>query len=53
MANNCKHLVEYSQQVPAPFGPGTVSEPLWDCRIDSESEDCSKECPDYEENPNA
>ena len=45
---NCKHAIEYSQQVPVPFGIGTCSEPLCDCAIESESEDCSENCIDYE-----
>ena len=48
MVNNCKHLIEDSQQVPTPFGIGTVSEPLLDCRIESESEECDENCKDYE-----
>ena len=48
MINKCKHLVEYSQQVPTPFGSGTVNEPLLDCRIESESEECDENCKDYE-----
>ena len=45
---NCKHAIEYSQQVPVPFGIGTCSESLCDCAIESESEDCSENCIDYE-----
>ena len=51
MVNNCKHLIEDSQQVPTPFGSGTVSEPLLDCRIESESEECDENCKDYEPKP--
>lgn len=47
----CKHFKEYSQSVPTPFGSGNSSEPLSDCVIESASEDCTVECPDYEENP--
>ena len=46
---NCNHFRSYSQSVPIPFGPGSCSEPLGDCAIESESEDCCLECPDYEE----
>ena len=46
---NCKHFRGYSQSVPTPFGSGNCSEPLGDCAIESESEDCCLACPDYEE----
>jgi hypothetical protein len=46
---NCKHFIDSSQQVPMPFGSGTCSEPLGDCVIESESEDCTIDCPDYQE----
>lgn len=46
---NCKHFRGYSQSVPMPFAPGNCSEPLGDCAIESESEDCCLKCPDYEE----
>lgn len=45
----CKHFREYSQSVPMPFGSGNCSEPIGDCAIESESEDCTLDCPDYEE----
>lgn len=45
----CKHFREYSQSVPMPFGSGSCSETLGDCAIESESENCTFECPDYEE----
>jgi len=46
---NCKHFRGYSQSVPVPFGIGFCQEPLGDCAIESESEDCTIDCPDYEE----
>lgn len=46
---NCKHFRAYSQQVPMPFGSGSCSEELGDCAIESESEDCTLNCPDYAE----
>lgn len=45
----CKHFREYSQSVPMPFGSGSCQEPLGNCAIESESEDCTLECLDYEE----
>jgi len=45
----CKHYRGYSQPVPIPFGSGSCSEELADCAIESESEDCTVDCPDYEE----
>ena len=47
----CKHFRAYSQSVPVPFGSGNCSEQLGDCAIESESENCTFECPDYEESP--
>ncbi len=46
---NCKHFQGYSQSVPTPFGLGNCSEPLGDCAIKSESEDCTVDCPDYQQ----
>lgn len=45
----CKYLIDYSQSVPTPFGSGYCQEPLCECAIESESEDCSVDCSDYEE----
>lgn len=45
---NCKHFVASSQAVPVPFGVGTCQEPLGDCAVESESEDCTIDCIDYE-----
>ncbi len=46
---NCEHFRGYSQSVPMPFGSGSCSEPLGDCAIESENENCCLECPDYQE----
>ena len=45
----CKHFRSDSQLVPMPFGSGSCSELLGDCAIESESENCVFECPDYQE----
>ena len=45
---DCKHFIGRYDFVPVPFGSGTCSMPSGDCRIESESEDCSVNCPDYQ-----
>lgn len=47
----CKHFQEGSHLVPMPFGSGNCSEPLGNCAIESESEDCTVDCSDYTEEP--
>ena len=45
----CIHYSEFNNPVPTPFGSGNVSEPMADCAIDADSDECSPDCPYYEE----
>lgn len=46
---NCKHFIYSPDFVPTPFGIGDCEMPGGECAIDSDSDDCSKECKDYTE----
>ena len=46
---NCKHYIHSAQQVPIPFGNGSCSEEMGECKIESASDVCDFSCSDYEQ----
>ena len=49
----CKFLDRYVDQVPAPFGKGTISMPTAECRcdeaVDNDIDNCGPKCRHYQE----